>query len=64
MSMQDLSKIKEKVRRLPHCPGVYLMKDRLGKIIYVGKAKDLKKGFPLIFNLLEDFDMNSLKWPP
>lgn len=43
MSMQDLSKIKEKVRRLPHSPGVYLMKDRLGKIIYVGKAKDLKK---------------------
>lgn len=35
--------IKEKVRRLPHRPGVYLMKDRLGQTIYVGKAKDLKK---------------------
>jgi excinuclease ABC subunit C len=35
--------IKEKVRRLPHGPGVYLMKDRLGVIIYVGKAKDLKR---------------------
>jgi excinuclease ABC subunit C len=36
-------KIKEKVRCLSHYPGVYLMKDRLGRIIYVGKAKDLKK---------------------
>ena len=35
--------LKEKVRQLPDKPGVYLMKDRLGRIIYVGKAKALKK---------------------
>ena len=35
--------MKEKVRRLPDKPGVYLMKDRLGSVIYVGKAKSLKK---------------------
>jgi len=35
--------LKEKVRSIPHKPGVYLMKDRLGQTIYVGKAKDLKK---------------------
>ena len=35
--------LKEKVRHLPDKPGVYLMKDRLGRIIYVGKAKSLKK---------------------
>ena len=35
--------LKEKIRHLPDKPGVYLMKDRLGRIIYVGKAKSLKK---------------------
>jgi excinuclease ABC subunit C len=35
--------LKEKVRQLPNRPGVYLMKDRIGRIIYVGKAKALKK---------------------
>lgn len=32
-----------KLREVPHQPGVYLMKDRLGSIIYVGKARDLKR---------------------
>lgn len=35
--------LREKVRALPDAPGVYLMKDRLGRIIYVGKAKALRK---------------------
>lgn len=34
--------LKEKVKKLPSSPGVYLMKDSLGNIIYVGKAKKLK----------------------
>jgi excinuclease ABC subunit C len=34
---------KAKLREVPHKPGVYLMKDRLGTIIYVGKALDLKR---------------------
>jgi hypothetical protein len=41
--MIERSDLKEKVRRLPDKPGVYLMKDRLGRVIYVGKAKALKK---------------------
>ena len=43
MPTPDDSKIKEKIRRLPNRPGVYMMQDRLGRIIYVGKAKSLKK---------------------
>lgn len=35
--------LKAKLREVPHKPGVYLMKDRLGSIIYVGKARDLRK---------------------
>ncbi len=34
--------IEEQVRRLPGDPGVYLMKDEKGRIIYVGKAVNLK----------------------
>ena len=35
--------LKEKWRRTPHCPGVYLMKGEGGGVIYVGKAKDLHR---------------------
>ena len=28
---------------MPHKPGIYLMKDRFGTVIYVGKARDLKR---------------------
>ena len=33
---------KEMLRNLPSDPGVYIMKDKTGKVIYVGKAKILK----------------------
>lgn len=35
--------IQEKIKTIPDSPGVYLMKDITGNIIYVGKAKSLKK---------------------
>lgn len=41
--MSPSDDLKAKVRALPDKPGVYLMKDRLGRIIYVGKANSLKK---------------------
>jgi excinuclease ABC subunit C len=36
----DLNKM---LRDVPHKPGIYLMKDRLKRVIYVGKARDLRK---------------------
>jgi excinuclease ABC subunit C len=35
--------LKEKIRKLPLRPGVYLMHDARGTVIYVGKAKNLRK---------------------
>lgn len=35
--------LRPKLRDLPHKPGVYLMRDRFNRIIYVGKARDLKR---------------------
>ncbi len=37
-----LEELKEKARTLPYAPGVYLMRDKNDKVIYVGKAKKLK----------------------
>ncbi len=35
--------LKERLRDVPSAPGVYLMKDATGHILYIGKARDLKK---------------------
>lgn len=35
--------LKENIQTFPSCPGVYLFKDRVGKILYIGKAKNLRK---------------------
>lgn len=37
-----MKQIEEQLQQLPLNPGVYLMKDELGEIIYVGKAKSLR----------------------
>ena len=42
MASKRIEDLKERVKELPKDPGVYLMKNKVDKIIYVGKAKDLK----------------------
>ena len=39
----QINEMRKLARGLPQTSGVYLMKDRLGHVIYVGKAKNLKK---------------------
>ena len=38
----DEASIKQKLKNVPLCPGVYVMKDNRGNVIYVGKSKLLK----------------------
>lgn len=40
--MAEDSALKEKMASAPRSPGVYIMRDAQGKVIYVGKANDLK----------------------
>jgi excinuclease ABC subunit C len=38
----NTKRLKEKIKTFPDEPGVYLMRDKAGNIIYVGKAKNLR----------------------
>jgi len=44
----------EKLANLPSRPGVYLMRDKAGKVIYVGKAKDLRSRVRAYFNSADE----------
>lgn len=48
------AKLQEKLDALPTEPGVYLMKDRRGQIIYVGKAVNLRSRVRSYFNRTGD----------
>ncbi|MBC8584583.1 excinuclease ABC subunit UvrC [Youxingia wuxianensis] len=70
MDGQKIKKLSEKAKKLPLLPGVYIMKNRAGEIIYIGKAKALKnrvssyfrsveKHLPKVYKMVEnveDFD--------
>ena len=44
-------RVKQKLRELPDRPGCYLMRDRRGEIIYVGKAVSLRRRVQSYFRL-------------
>jgi excinuclease ABC subunit C len=43
VSKKEKPDLQKKVHEVPHRPGVYLMRDRFNRVIYVGKARDLRK---------------------
>ncbi len=48
--MINTNKLKDKITNLPESPGVYIFKDSRGQVIYIGKAKSLKKRLQSYFN--------------
>ena len=46
--------LREKILNLPEAPGVYMYLDKHGKVIYVGKAKRLKRRVSSYFNRRHD----------
>lgn len=49
-----IEKLYEKARLLPKKPGIYLMKDKNGKVIYVGKSKALQNRVSQYFTQVEN----------
>ncbi len=52
----------QKVRSFPQSPGVYLMKDRLGRVIYIGKAKNLRSRAGSYFLKAAAADQRTADW--
>lgn len=58
--MAKMAKIEDKLAILPALPGCYLMKNKQGEIIYVGKAKKLKNRVRQYFVGAHDFKTQRL----
>ncbi|MBN1798792.1 MAG: excinuclease ABC subunit C [Spirochaetales bacterium] len=58
--MNDRTYLVNKIKHFPNKPGVYLMKDAAGTIIYVGKAKELKKRVQSYFSKDKDLKTEAL----
>lgn len=53
-------KLREKILNLPDLPGVYMYLDKTGKVIYVGKAKRLKRRVSSYWNRHHDSTRTNL----
>ena len=51
-----------KVRKFPQTPGVYLMKDAAGRVIYVGKAKNLRSRASSYFLKAAEQELRTATW--
>ncbi|MGD2187601.1 MAG: excinuclease ABC subunit UvrC [Desulfobacterales bacterium] len=56
---EQVQNVEEKLSRTTHEPGVYLLKDAQGVILYIGKARDLRKRLAAYFKNLGHVDMKT-----
>lgn len=57
----NIEKLYEKAKLLPKSPGIYLMKDKSGKVIYVGKSKALQNRVSQYFTQVESHPIKTRK---
>ncbi|MGM9665460.1 MAG: GIY-YIG nuclease family protein, partial [Eubacteriales bacterium] len=61
MTDERLTYLRQKSSSLPRTPGVYIMKDRTGKVIYVGKSRSLKDRVSQYFHLSSDANLKTVR---
>lgn len=61
MNEDRLEYLRSKASSLPYKPGVYMMKDKSGKIIYVGKSRALKDRVSQYFHLSSDANIKTIR---
>ena len=61
MTDERLEFLRKKASSLPKSPGVYIMKDVSGRVIYVGKSRSLKDRVSQYFHLSKDANLKTAK---
>ena len=61
MTNETLEFLRKKASMLPRTPGVYIMKNHLNKIIYVGKSRSLRDRVSQYFHLPPDANLKTVR---